>query len=149
MPVVIEGETGVGKTFLLDILSTLWNESWQLQLSKQREVIKVSDLLWNFLNMLTAILEMLLTDNEKVPLNSLQDIFRLKDPDIISIKLYEVLKSKIETIAFDPILASIVLPNDSTCESEFISLLEQVQSACDFEVMFLIVCEAISFNISR
>ena len=59
MPVVIEGETGVGKTFLLDVLSTLWNESWHLQLNKQREVIKVSDLLWNFLNMLTAILEIL------------------------------------------------------------------------------------------
>ena len=98
--------------------------------------------------LLRATLSKLLTD-EKVPLNNLQEILRLKDPDIPSIKLYEVLKSKIETIAFDPILASLVLPNDSTCKSEFISLLEQVQSACDFEVMFLIVCEAISFNIGR
>ena len=45
IPVVIEGETGVGKTFLLDVLSTLWNKSWHLQLSKQRQDIKVSDLL--------------------------------------------------------------------------------------------------------
>ena len=97
--------------------------------------------------LLRATLSTLLTDNEKVPLNSLQEILRLKDPDIPSIQLYEVIKDKIETIAFDPILASIVLPNDSTCESEFINLLEQVQSACDFKVMFLIVSEAISFNI--
>ena len=45
IPVVIEGETGVGKTFLVDVLSTLWNKSWHLQLSKQRQDIKVSDLL--------------------------------------------------------------------------------------------------------
>ena len=28
IPVVIEGETGVGKTALLDMLSTLWNRPW-------------------------------------------------------------------------------------------------------------------------
>ena len=44
MPVVIEGETGVGKTFLLDVLSSFWNESWHLQLNKQRQDMKVSDL---------------------------------------------------------------------------------------------------------
>ena len=58
MPVVIEGETGVGKTFLVDVLSSLWNESWQLQLSKQREDMKVS-VFYIFLYMLTAILEIL------------------------------------------------------------------------------------------
>ena len=58
MPVVIEGETGVGKTFLLDVLSSLWNESWHLQLSKQREDMKVS-VFYIFLYMLTAILEIL------------------------------------------------------------------------------------------
>ena len=96
--------------------------------------------------LLRATLSKLLID-EKVPLNNLQEILRLKDPDIPSIQLYEVINDKIETIAFDPILASIVLPCDSTCESQFINLLEQVQSACDFKVMFLIVSEAISFNI--
>lgn len=38
MPVIIEGETGVGKTALLEMLSKLWNESlfieWKVQLSR-------------------------------------------------------------------------------------------------------------------
>ena len=43
VPVVIEGETGVGKSFLLELLSCLWNESWNQQLKKQRENIKVKN----------------------------------------------------------------------------------------------------------
>ena len=86
--------------------------------------------------LLKATSSKLLIDNEKVPLNNLQDILRLKDPDIPSIQLFEVMKGKIETILYDPILASIVLPDDSTCQSEFINLLEQVQTACNFEVIF-------------
>ena len=31
MPVILEGETGVGKTFLLQMLSSLWNDSWKQQ----------------------------------------------------------------------------------------------------------------------
>ena len=27
MPVIIEGETGVGKTFLIEMLASLWNQS--------------------------------------------------------------------------------------------------------------------------
>ena len=42
MPVVIEGETGVGKTFLLELLSSLWNNSWNEQLILQRQRIKAS-----------------------------------------------------------------------------------------------------------
>ena len=44
IPVVIEGETGVGKTYLLELLAFLWNESWNQQLKKQRQNMKVSDL---------------------------------------------------------------------------------------------------------
>ena len=98
--------------------------------------------------LLKATLSKLLIDNEKVPLNNLQDILRLKDPDMPSIQLYEVMEGKIETIACDPILASIVLPDDSTCQSEFINLLEQVQTAGNFEVICLIDCKAISINIA-
>ena len=42
MPVIIEGETGVGKTFLLEMLSSLWNDSWNQQLKNQREFVKVN-----------------------------------------------------------------------------------------------------------
>ena len=36
VPVIIEGETGVGKTELLEMLSKLWNHSWTLQWDKKK-----------------------------------------------------------------------------------------------------------------
>ena len=35
VPVIIEGETGVGKTALVEMLSKLWNQSILLELQKQ------------------------------------------------------------------------------------------------------------------
>ena len=44
VPVIIEGETGVGKTALIEMLSKLWNHSWiaQWELNKDRilDIIK-------------------------------------------------------------------------------------------------------------
>ena len=39
MPVIIEGETGVGKTALIEMLSKLWNESLLLEWKRQQENI--------------------------------------------------------------------------------------------------------------
>jgi len=36
MPVIIEGETGVGKTALVEMLSKLWNQALLLQWKRQR-----------------------------------------------------------------------------------------------------------------
>lgn len=36
VPVIIEGETGVGKTALVEMLSRLWNQSLLLEWKKQR-----------------------------------------------------------------------------------------------------------------
>ena len=36
MPVIIEGETGVGKTALVEMLSKLWNEAYFSELKKQK-----------------------------------------------------------------------------------------------------------------
>ena len=42
VPVIIEGETGVGKTELLEMLSKLWNHSWTLLWDKKKaELIKL------------------------------------------------------------------------------------------------------------
>ena len=41
MPVIIEGETGVGKTFLVEMLSKLWNEAWKEHVFLQRDRVKV------------------------------------------------------------------------------------------------------------
>ena len=55
IPVVIEGETGVGKTYLLELLAFLWNESWNQQLKKQRQNMKVSDFILDFHYSIIAI----------------------------------------------------------------------------------------------
>ena len=39
MPVILEGETGVGKTALIEMLSELWNQSLVTEWSKQRDRI--------------------------------------------------------------------------------------------------------------
>ena len=39
VPVIIEGETGVGKTALIEMLSKLWNQSLLLEWEKQRDRI--------------------------------------------------------------------------------------------------------------
>ena len=41
IPVIVEGETGVGKTALIEMLSVLWNNAWvnEWQLSKSRGLI--------------------------------------------------------------------------------------------------------------
>ena len=44
VPIIIEGETGVGKTALIEMLSKLWNNSWiaQWEITKDRilDIIK-------------------------------------------------------------------------------------------------------------
>ena len=42
MPVVIEGETGVGKTELLKMLSKLWNYTWVIQWEEQKKELTQS-----------------------------------------------------------------------------------------------------------
>ena len=37
VPVIIEGETGVGKTALVEMLSKLWNQSQLLELRRRKD----------------------------------------------------------------------------------------------------------------
>ena len=37
VPAIIEGETGVGKTALIEMLSKLWNHSWVAQWEKNKD----------------------------------------------------------------------------------------------------------------
>ncbi len=39
IPVVIEGETGVGKTALVEMLSKLWNQSLYVEWSRQKSML--------------------------------------------------------------------------------------------------------------
>lgn len=66
VPVIIEGDTGVGKTALVDMLSKLWNQSWLLEWKKQQgrlleylpmelsDLLSKSDNEVGFINQLTA-----------------------------------------------------------------------------------------------
>jgi len=56
MPVIIEGETGVGKTALVEMLSKLWNYSWN---SVQRR--NKDDLLAFLLKNLQGLLKIIVT----------------------------------------------------------------------------------------
>ena len=159
IPVVIEGETGVGKTFLLELLACLWNESWNQQLKKQKKNMKVILIYFFFMvcllsqefliekisllkksitnTLLNTTLSKLQTKNEKVPLDDLQQILRLSDPNEPSKQLFEIVRSKIDS--YDPMLSSLVLPSDSTYKNEIIDLLEKMQRVCDVEVILMIL----------
>ena len=39
VPVIIEGETGVGKTALVEMLSKLWNHAWVAQWNRDKGVL--------------------------------------------------------------------------------------------------------------
>lgn len=45
IPVIIEGETGVGKTALLEMLSQLWNHSWINQWERQKSNMLLDDVI--------------------------------------------------------------------------------------------------------
>ena len=43
IPVIIEGETGVGKTALIEMLSQLWNHAWLSQWETQKSKMLLDD----------------------------------------------------------------------------------------------------------
>ena len=73
---------------------------------------------------------------EKVPLNDLQQLLRLPDPNTPSKQLFEIVRIKVDS--YDPVLSSLVLPSDSTYRGEIINLLEKMQQDCDVEVILMI-----------
>ena len=93
--------------------------------------------------LLNTTLFKLQTKNEKVPLNDLQQILRLSDPNEPSKQLFEIVRSKIDS--YDPMLSSLVLPSDSTYRNEIIHLLEKMQQVCDVEVILMILIKKCIF----
>ena len=72
---------------------------------------------------------------EKVPLNDLQQILRLRDPNTPSKQLFEIVRSKVDS--YDLVLSSLVLPSDSTYKNEVVDLLEKMKQVCDVEVILM------------
>ena len=85
--------------------------------------------------LLNTILSKLQIGNEKVPLNDLQQLLRLLDPNSPSKQLFEIIRSKVDS--YDPMLSSLVLPSDSTYKGEIFDLLEKMQRVCDVEVILM------------
>ena len=117
IPVIINGETGVGKTFLLEMLSILWNHSVVTALNKARSS------LWNMLEVrLQHMCAFGKDEFESVRLNSPEEWFGLAkypvgkvlytDDDIIEIKKLQVaLKESMANIPFDSLLHILNLPD--------------------------------------
>ena len=83
--------------------------------------------------LLNTILSKLQIGNEKVPLNDLQQILRLPDPNTPSKQLFEIVRIKVDS--YDPVLSSLVIPSDSVYKSEVVDLLEKMDQVCDVEVI--------------
>ena len=71
IPVIINGETGVGKTFLLEMLSILWNQSLLSALDQLR-----SSLMDILISKLQYMSDIGVDGMESLILNSLEDWFR-------------------------------------------------------------------------
>ncbi|XP_019858199.1 PREDICTED: uncharacterized protein LOC100640592 [Amphimedon queenslandica] len=158
MPVVIEGETGVGSTFLLELLSSLWNHSWNEQLTLQRSRFKIF-----FKNKLSLLQKkgsfdesqkkvlkdafFLFTEHKKIEtnmksaLNIISDLLKFQDPSSSSATLLTALKSQFKVNMYDPVIASLEIPHE-LCKKgrEFSELLTYAQTTCDENTMAEIVC---------
>ena len=86
--------------------------------------------------LLNTTLSKLKLGDEKVPLNDLQEILRLHDPNTPSKQLFEITRSKVDS--YDPMLSSLVLPSDSVFNGEVVDLLEKMHHVCDVEVILMI-----------
>uniref|UniRef100_A0A1X7VIM8 Uncharacterized protein n=1 Tax=Amphimedon queenslandica TaxID=400682 RepID=A0A1X7VIM8_AMPQE len=159
MPLVIKGETGVGKTFLLELLSALWNHSWSEQLTVQRNRIKGF-----FVEKIVALQEVVKTSNtdleevlslmketandnieEAINIKSAQEMIRriliLKDPKKSNSCLFTVLRDHFQVILYDPVIASLQVPVElNTNEQEFNELLTLALTNCDENIMAIVVC---------
>ena len=72
VPVIIEGETGVGKTALVEMLSKLWNQSLLCQWKRQKD--RILDFMRRKLGDLTADEssdEYMVLTNQKIPFSVL------------------------------------------------------------------------------
>ena len=150
IPVIINGETGVGKTFLIEMLSLLWNQSLLAALNRERCVLK--DILITRLqtiasqqatgcgrklsakdmdevgNVLAALSNM---DSKKdISFDSLLHVLNLPDPQKPSNLLYKVFSSFLLEKRYKPLFSLIVFPDNMPVpnDSDIIRLFKQVNS---------------------
>ena len=118
IPVTIKGETGVGKTFLLETLSALWNRALLKLLDHEREALK-DNLKRDFNEYLShginekereAVSEALgnISGNEKITLETISFILGKKAANTF---LFEKYLKKLLSLRTDPIFSILKLPS--------------------------------------
>ena len=121
IPVVIKGETGVGKTFLLEALSALWNHALLALLDHEREALKdslnrdLNDYLLHSTNMLderqsvTEALESISGD-KKITLGTISFILGKKAATKNGKLLFQKYLEKLLSLKENPIFSILQLP---------------------------------------
>lgn len=133
VPVIIEGETGVGKTFLIEMLSKLWNYSlykhWSLYTERMMDFIKSStESMNNYIRVgATFNNELIIYSSLELSSSTLknsEDIIAnisqgdIREDDLFTLgelpleggqQLYSVMRERILEMAGDPILSLLEL----------------------------------------
>uniref|UniRef100_A0A1X7UCD1 RING-type domain-containing protein n=1 Tax=Amphimedon queenslandica TaxID=400682 RepID=A0A1X7UCD1_AMPQE len=135
MPVILEGETGVGKTFLLQMLSSLWNDSWKQQF------LSLKNDMQNFLyelmtkveksvtigarasNLILTVKTDLKASKRKISFKTLHDVLKLA----VSSITYTKIKIELLKIVYDPLVGNIELPTDSHTDKPLFDFLRSIQ----------------------
>ena len=137
VPVIINGETGVGKTFLLEMLSLLWNQPILSAINHQKS---------KFQELLVQKLEAHDTDETKVVLDAiknnkwlhleqLEDVLVLQDPQKPSKRLYDVLSSELLDRQYSCTTFGLIeFPTNLDGNGSVINLFQQVSSRIRSEV---------------
>ena len=141
VPVIIKGETGVGKTALVDMLSRLWSNALLYQWNKERGIIfdSIRDLLGNnnnnnnnnniiiiiiyitgakaedSLDTYQTCLETMeaLAVGREVPLENLETLAELSDPTSSSGQFFTRLRQLLLDMSNNPASALLVLPSEN------------------------------------
>ena len=109
IPVIINGETGVGKTFLLEMLSFLWNQSILTAICQQKSTFQeiVEQILKDHDNEEAKEVLDLLQNQKPVSLQLLQTILNLRCQQEPSKTIHEIILSELLSQQYNPILSLI------------------------------------------
>ena len=136
IPVIINGETGVGKTFLLEMLSLLWNQpivSAINQLKNTFQELLVQKLKAHDTDETKEVLDALKT-NKRLHLEQLEDVLVLQDLQEPSKRLYNVFSTELLDRQYSTTFALIEFPTDLNGSRSILSLFQKVSSRNRSEV---------------
>ena len=136
VPVIINGETGVGKTFLLEMLSLLWNQPILSAINQQKSTFQellVQKIEAHDTDETKELLDAL-KNNKRLHLEQLQDVLVLQDLQEPSKRLYNVLSAELLDRQYSTTFALIEFPTDVNGNGSILNLFQQVSSRNRSEV---------------